>query len=125
MSTTTLDEIIISDLNIRTVIGVNDWERKVLQDVMINMTLFVDIKNASSTDDIHDTTDYKTITKRVLDYAEASSFQLIESLIEEVAKIVLTEFNVKAIEIQIDKPNALRFSKSVGIKIYRTQEQYA
>lgn len=125
MSTTTLDEIIISDLNIRTVIGVNDWERKVLQDVMINMTLFVDIKNASSTDDIHDTTDYKTITKRVLDYTEASSFQLIESLIEEVAKIVLTEFNVKAIQIQIDKPNALRFSKSVGIKIYRTQEQYA
>ena len=124
METATLDEIIISDLNIRTIIGVNDWERKVLQDVMINMTLYVDIATASASDQINDTTDYKAITKRVIQYAEESSFQLIESLIEEIAKIVLTEFNVEAIQIQIDKPNALRFSRSVGIKVLRKRSQY-
>ena len=124
METATLDEIIISDLNIRTIIGVNDWERKVLQDVMINMTLYVDIAIASASDQINDTTDYKAITKRVIQYAEESSFQLIESLIEEIAKIVLTEFNVEAIQIQIDKPNALRFSRSVGIKVLRKRSQY-
>mgnify|MGYP001410290608 CR=1 FL=1 len=124
METAIFDEIIISDLNIRTVIGVNDWERKVLQDVMINITLFVDIATASATDHINDTTDYKAITKRVIDYAEKSSFQLIESLIEEIAKLVLTEFNVEQIQIQIDKPNALRFSRSVGIKVLRKRSQY-
>ena len=70
MDTATLDEIIISDLNIRTVIGVNDWERKVLQDVIINVILYVDINRASSSDNIADTTDYKAITKRIITYAE-------------------------------------------------------
>ena len=124
MDTATLDEIIISDLNIRTVIGVNDWERTVLQDVIINVILYVDINKASSSDNIADTTDYKAITKRIITYAEKSSFQLIESLIEEISKIIITEFNVEAVQIQIDKPNALRFSRSVGIKVFRSKDQY-
>lgn len=118
------DEIIISDLHIRTIIGVNDWERNALQDVIINMILYVDISNASKSDRIEDTVDYKEITKRVLQYSESTSFELIETLIESIARIILTAFNVHEITIQIDKPNALRFSKTVGIKIHRTKQHY-
>ena len=52
------DIIYIKDLRIKTIIGIFDWERKVKQEVSIDMEFPFDCKKAAKTDSIEDTTDY-------------------------------------------------------------------
>ena len=52
---------------------------------------------------------------------ENSSFNLIERLADEIAKICLAYHLVKAVQVSIEKPGALRFAKSVGVEIFRSR----
>ena len=113
------DVIYIKDLRIKTIIGIFDWERKVKQEVSIDMEFPFDCKRASETDSIEDTTDYKAITKAVIKYVEDSSFQLQETLAENIAELVKRDFGVKSIKLRVSKPGALRGAKDVGLVIHR------
>ena len=82
------DIIYIKDLRVETIIGIFDWERKVKQEVSIDMEFPFDCKKAAATDSIDDTIDYKAICKGVIKFVEDSSFQLQESLAEGIAALV-------------------------------------
>ena len=56
-----MDKVIIKNLLVRGIIGVNDWERKRPQDILINITLFTDTRRAAETDDITDCVKYSTV----------------------------------------------------------------
>tara|TARA_B100001057_G_C22375656_1_gene766383 strand:+ start:193 stop:552 length:360 start_codon:yes stop_codon:yes gene_type:complete len=113
------DIIYIKNLRIKTIIGIFDWERKVKQEVSIDMEFPFDCKKAAKTDSIEDTTDYKAITKAVIKFVEESSFQLQETLAENIADLVKRDFGVKSIKLRVSKPGALRGAKDVGLVIYR------
>jgi dihydroneopterin aldolase len=113
------DIIYIKDLRIETIIGIFDWERKVKQEVSIDMEFPFDCKKAAATDSIEDTIDYKAITKCVIKFVEDSSFQLQETLAESIAALVKDEYGVKSIKLRVSKPGALRGAKDVGLIIYR------
>ena len=113
------DIIYIKDLRIKTIIGIFDWERKVKQEVSIDMEFPFDCKKAAATDTIEDTIDYKAITKGVIKFVEDSSFQLQETLAESIASLVKSEYGVKSIKLRVSKPGALRGAKDVGLIIYR------
>ena len=113
------DIIYIKDLRIKTIIGIFDWERKVKQEVSIDMEFPFDCKKAAATDTIEDTIDYKAITKGVIKFVEDSSFQLQEALAESIASLVKNEYGVKSIKLRVSKPGALRGAKDVGLIIYR------
>jgi D-erythro-7,8-dihydroneopterin triphosphate epimerase len=115
------DKIHITDLTLRCIIGVNDWERTQKQDVIINITLFADLNKPCQTDNLSDSVDYKKIKQKIIAMVENSSFNLIERLSDEIAKICLAPPLVKAVQVRVDKPNALRFAKSVGIEIFRSR----
>jgi FolB domain-containing protein len=117
-----MDKIFIKDLLVRAIIGINPEERVKKQDILINMTLFADIRQAAQSDDIADAVNYKAITKRVIEHVENSSDLLVEKLVSDIAQLVLTEFHVDAVRVRVEKPGALRFAKSVGIEIERTQQ---
>jgi FolB domain-containing protein len=119
-----MDKIIIKDLLVRSIIGINPEERIKKQDILINMILFADIRRASKSDDIADAVNYKAITKRVIDHVENSSDFLVEKLVSDIAQIVLIEFNVTRVRVRVEKPGALRFAQSVGIEIERTQKDF-
>ncbi len=116
------DKIHIRDLVVRCIIGIEPIERREKQDVVINITLFTDIKEASKSDNIADTVDYKNIKKSVLNFVENSNFYLLETLAEEIAKICLNESKVKGVSVVVDKPGALRFARSVAVEINRFRE---
>jgi D-erythro-7,8-dihydroneopterin triphosphate epimerase len=116
------DKIIIADLLLRTIIGINEDERLNRQDVLINITLDVDTRKAGESDNIEDAVNYRTITKEVISLVESSRFLLVEKLAEEVAKICLKDSRVNYAEVRLEKPAALRFSKSVGLQIKRSQK---
>jgi hypothetical protein len=67
------DRILIKDLLLRGIIGLNDWEREKKQDILINMTLFADLRAAGESDDIADSLNYRTITKAVITHVEEGS----------------------------------------------------
>lgn len=113
------DIIFINELRIETVIGIFDWEREIKQAVVLDMELATDIRKAAETDHIDDTIDYKTLTKTVISFVEASEFQLVEKLAEKVCELIRKEFNVSWIRLRLNKPGALRGASDVGILIER------
>ena len=115
------DRIIINDLFLRTIIGVNDDERTNRQDVLVNLVLTVDTRAAGRSDDIDDTVNYRTLTKRVIDLVENSRYFLVEKLAEEISRLCLDDHRVQDVTVTIEKPAALRFAKSVGVSIQRTR----
>jgi len=117
------DKIRISDLLLRCIIGINDWERTQKQDVLINVVLYTDLSKPGRTDDIADAVDYKKVKGEIIEMVEKSSFNLIERLAGEIAKICLAHTTIKAVSVRLDKPGALRFAKSVGVEILRTQSE--
>ena len=119
-----MDKIIISDLLLRGIIGINPDERVKKQDILLNIVLYADIKNAARSDDIEEAVNYKEISKRVIEFVESSSFLLVERLVTEVARLILSEFPVSRVTVRVEKPGALRFAKSVGIEIDRTREDF-
>ncbi|WP_298864244.1 dihydroneopterin aldolase [uncultured Gimesia sp.] len=119
------DRIQISDLLLRTIIGINNEEREKKQDVVINITLHVDLRKAGRSDDISDAVNYRTITKEIIDLVENSRFQLVEKMADEVAKICLIDQHVQQASVSIEKPGALRFTRSVGVTVERTREDFS
>ncbi len=115
----TMDTVFINDLRIETIIGIYDWERKVRQTISLDLEMGTDIRRAAETDAIEDTLNYKAVAKRLIAFVEASEFQLVETLAEKIAAIVLTEFSVPWVKLTVHKPGAVRGSRDVGVIIER------
>jgi len=116
-----MDIVFIRDLQIETVIGIYDWERKVRQVISLDIDMATDIQKAASSDNIDDTLSYKTVAKRLIAFVEESEFELVEALAEKICAIILEEFDVPWVRLSLSKPGAVRGSKSVGVIIERGQ----
>jgi len=114
-----MDLVFIEDLRIETVIGIYDWERKIRQVVALDLEMAFDNRKPAASDDIGDTLNYKAVSKRMIAFVESSSFQLVETLAERCAQIVLDEFKVSWVRLKLSKPGAVRGSKAVGVVIER------
>lgn len=114
-----MDIIFLHDLKIETTIGIWDWERKIRQTVAIDLDMSADIRNAAETDSVDDTLNYKLVAKRLQQFVGDSSFQLVETLAERVAGIVLDEFDVSWVRVRVNKPGAIRGARDVGVLIER------
>jgi len=114
-----MDRVLIEGLEVRTVIGIYDWEREIRQSVRLDLEMAWDITKAAQTDSIEDTLDYKAVSKRLIAFVESSSFGLIETLAEHCANIVLDEFGVIWLRLKMSKPGAVRGSENVAVLIER------
>lgn len=114
-----MDIVFIRDLRVDTVIGIYDWERKIRQKVVIDLEMGADIAKAAATDAIEDTLDYKAVSKRLVAYVQESEFQLVETLAERCAELVLHEFQVPWIRLTLNKVGAVSTARDVGVIIER------
>jgi dihydroneopterin aldolase len=114
-----MDIIFLHDLRVETVIGIWDWERKIRQTVAIDLEMSADIARAAATDSVDDTLNYKLVAKRLQQFVGESSFQLVETLAEKIAGIVLDEFEVAWVKVKLSKPGAIRGARDVGVIIER------
>lgn len=114
-----MDRICICDLLVRCILGINDSERREKQDVLINLAVYTDLRKAGKSDRIEDTVDYRALKKRILAMAENSQFFLEEALADAVAELCLAQQGVRQVGVRVEKPNALRFAKSVAVEITR------
>jgi dihydroneopterin aldolase len=117
-----MDIVYISDLRIETVIGIYDWEREIRQIVSIDLEMAADNRRAAATERIEDALNYKAVAKRVIQFVEESEFQLVETLAERIAEIVLDEFDVDWLRLKLGKPGAVTGSREVGVIIERGEK---
>ena len=127
MGTTTesdsLDRIIICDLLVRGIVGINPEERKNRQDILVNVTMWADTRRAAASDDIADAINYRTIAKAMIAHIESFQPCLVERLAADLVGICFEQdARVQAAEVSVEKPGALRFARSVGVVIYRQRE---
>ena len=114
-----MDEIFIRDLLIRGVIGITEKEREQPQDILVNITIYTDIKKAGISDNVNDSVNYRTVAKKVLAHVESIKRYTVEALAEDIAALCLSEQGAQSVRVSVEKPGAVRFSRSVGVTITR------
>lgn len=119
-----MDKIFLSALSVECVVGIWEWERRVKQTVIIDVEMAADIRKAAATDRIEDTIDYKKVAKRLLAFVGDSQYQLVETLTERIAELIVTEFGVTWVKVRLNKRGAIRGARDVGIEIERRIEDY-
>lgn len=120
-----MDIVYVRELEIQTVIGIYDWERKIRQTVSLDLDMATDIRAAASTEDISNTLDYKAVSKRLIAYIGEAEFLLIETMAERVAELVLAEFPVNWLRLRVGKPGAVTGARDVGVIIERGKRPQA
>ena len=116
------DRIEIRDLLLRGILGINPEEREKVQDILVNLTLFAELRQAGRSDDIADTPNYRTITKRVIEHVEQVGRFTVEALATDIARLCLEDPRVARVRVRVEKPGALRFAGSVGVEIERSRD---
>ena len=114
------DIIFIEGLEIETIIGVYEHERDIKQKVVLDIEMTLPESDASSSDDLRHTVDYDAVSKLVTSYVKDTQYQLIESLAEQVATLVLGAFATDSLKLKLSKPGAVKNAKSVGLIILRS-----
>jgi len=116
-----MDQILICDLLARGHIGITDAEREHPQDILINVTLFVDLLQASISDHIDDTVSYSTVSRQILAQVDRSTRKTVEAMASDIAVLCLEHTLVQRVIVRVEKPGAVRFTRSVGVEIERTR----
>ena len=114
-----MDKIFLHALKAEAIIGIYDWERQVKQTVIVDLEMNVTVRKAAISDSIDDTLNYKRVAKRVLAFIEASQYHLVETLTEQIAMLLLSEFKLTWVRVSLSKPGAVRNSRDVGVIIER------
>ena len=118
-----MDQIFISGLLVRGILGINPEERANRQDVLVDVTMWADTSPAAESDDISDAVNYRTVSKAIIEHVEGGSPMLVERLVQEIADLCFeTDARVQEVEVTVQKPGALRFAESVGITIHRKRD---
>lgn len=118
-----MDIIYLNNLQVDAVIGIYDWERRTRQRLLLDIEIGVDIRAAAATDNIEDTLNYKAVAKRVIAFVSDSRFHLVETLAENVAGMILNEFNVPWCRLRLNKQGVVKGVRDVGVIIERGNRQ--
>ncbi len=116
------DTIFIQNLLVRGIIGINDWERKEAQDILINVEIDCDISRAAAGDDVEQSVNYRTVAKNIIAHIGDNEPLTVEKLAEDIAQICLEESQALAARVRVEKPGAVRFADSVGVEIERWKD---
>lgn len=120
-----MDTIFLHGLKIDAVIGIWDWEKRIRQTIEIDLDMAFDIRRAAETDNVEDTLNYKAVANRIKELVDTTQFELVETLIERIASLVMKEFDVPWVRVRLSKPGAIRGSRDVGVLIERGNPEMA
>jgi dihydroneopterin aldolase len=116
-----MDKVFIEQLEVITTIGVYDWEQEIKQKLVLDIEMAHDNRPAGKSDDVVDALDYSQVSDAVLNHIEGGRFLLVERVAEEIAELIMTQFNVPWIKIRLTKPGAVPQAKGVGVVIERSK----
>jgi len=115
-----MDTIFLEQVNVKTKLGVPEWERMKPQSVLLDIEISYDLSQSCKTDNIEDTIDYGAVVARIRDTLTEHSFKLVEALGEHVCQLIISEFHAEKVKIKIAKPGILPNLKSLGVVLERS-----
>lgn len=117
-----MDRIVIKDLQVPGIVGINPDERVNQQEILVNVTLWVDTRPAAASDRIEDAVNYRSVAKAMIAHLQGGRPHLVERLAEELVDVCLAaDSRVAEVEVSVEKPGALRHARSVGVVIRRSR----
>ena len=117
-------KIIIKDLLLRGILGLNPDERVNEQDILINVVMFADVRQVARTENVRHIVSYSHVAERIVRHVEQSADFLVEKLVTDIARIILSEFDVARVRVRVEKPTAVSIAGSVGGEIERTLKDF-
>ncbi len=114
-----MDIVFIQGLVIETIVGIHDWEKQNPRPVILDLEMASDCARAAASDRIDDALDYNRVTRRLTQFVAESRFELIETLAEGCAAILLDEFAIPWVRLRLNKRGAVGEGVDVGIVIER------
>jgi dihydroneopterin aldolase len=118
-----MDIVYVRGLEVKTVIGVYEWEREIKQPITVDLDMARDNSKAAATDDHAHVLDYKKVCVRITEFIESSNLKLLETMAEEIANVIRKEFGVPWVRVRVGKPAAITGAKDVGVIIERGVRQ--
>lgn len=119
-----MDKVFVQGLEVLTTIGVYEWEKGIRQKIRFDLEMGCDTRAAARGDDIDQALDYASLSKKVSSYAEQNHVELVETMAEHIAQLILTEFPVKSVRVRLTKPGAVPNAAGVGVEIERFARDY-
>ena len=116
-----MDIVFIRGLEVETTIGAYDWEQSIKQKLILDLELSCDTRIAAKTDNLEDALDYAVISQEIIDFLGKSHFQLLETLADRVADLILCAFNIEEVKLKVSKPAAVSLAREVGVMITRSK----
>lgn len=116
------DVVFVRGLRVDAIIGVLAHERTTAQTICIDLQMHVQTGKAAASDQLVDALDYATITNAVVDLTRAAQFNLVETLAENIAELILANDLVQAVTVSVDKPQAMANTDTVGVRIHRERK---
>ena len=117
-----MDTIFISELKVKTKLGVPTWERMLAQTIILDIEIGYDLSKAGKSDAIADTIDYGAVVARIRETLAEHSFQLVEALAEHICQLILKEFKAESVKVKVAKPAILPGLKALGVVIERSKK---
>ncbi|WMN59119.1 dihydroneopterin aldolase [Pseudoalteromonas xiamenensis] len=116
-----MDKVYISQLHVETIIGVYDFEKESKQSLYFDVEMLTDIREAAKTDDIQLAVDYAKVSERIEQVCQQDTVELLETLVETLAAMILSEFSVAQVTLRVSKPQAVAKASTVGVEITRSR----
>lgn len=117
-----MDIIRIDNLEVYAYHGVYDEEKEKGQYFYVNAELYTNTRKAGMNDDLDASTNYGTACDFIHDFMTKHTYDLIETVAEQLAQALLLEFKlVKSVLLEIRKPHAPieKEFESVSVEIER------
>lgn len=115
------DRVLIEGLTVLTTIGVYDWEKTIKQKLIVDLEMAWDNQPAGSSDDVSLCLDYFLVSQAITTFIENSQFELIESVAEQVAELIIQQFSVGWLKVKVSKPSAIVNASNVAVVIERSK----
>lgn len=115
--------ICLEGVQLSAVIGCEEWERRSPKRLTVDIILAIDAAQAVQSDAVEGTINYAQVVQRVVAFAAESQFQLLESLVDGIADLILAEFSVPWLHLKLSKPRVLRGVERAALVLERTHPE--
>jgi len=112
------DRIFLDAVRVRCKIGITPKERMEPQEVLIDVSLFMDLARAGAADNLEETVNYRTALDEISRFASSREFVLLEGLAEGVASLAIGMFDVQRVRVRVRKAK-YSVEPSIGVEIER------
>ena len=116
--------VFIKDFFIEEIIGIHKHEKIKKQKIKFNIVLDVNQSSLPDEKDIKSIVDYEKITNKLENLSKSKKYNFLESLAEDSFKEIFEDKRINSATIKIEKPEAIKNAKSVGVEVFKTRKDY-